>query len=413
MHTQDYDIIVIGGGLVGAGLACALGNQPVRVAVVEAFPFDAADQPSFDARTVAMSYTSKVIFDSLGLWADIQQQGATPIKRIHVSDRKHSGLTHLDCREQHVEALGYVVETRILGRVLGQHIPAFANVDYLCPATLESVSVTQHEARVTLMQDGQQRVLTTRLVVAADGGRSLVRQQAGVQSWQVGYNQTAVIANVAMDKPHDNIAYERFTDTGPMALLPSSHPENPDSLYALVWTVRDDQRDALLALDDAAFLARLQDRFGPRAGRFIKVSQRHDYPLSMMLAKEHVRQRLAFIGNAAHTMHPVAGQGFNLGLRDAAALAQIIMDAQRAGRDAGDLQVLQEYAAWRRSDHLQAMGFTDGLVRLFSSRLPPIILARNVGLLALDVLPGLKRIVTRQAMGYVGKLTRLARGLPL
>lgn len=418
MEPCDYDIVIVGGGLVGASLACALGDQPLRIAVIETASFDADDQPSFDARTVALAYTSQVIFSSLGVWDAISQLGVTPIQRIHVSDRKHSGLSHLDCADQAVEALGYVVDTRILGQVLGQRMLSFDNIDYLCPASLESVSFAQNEARVSIRQDDQLKVLTTKLVVAADGARSLVRQQAGVKSWQMGYGQTAVIANVATDQPHHNVAYERFTDTGPMALLPTTHPDNPDSMYALVWTVRDNKRDELMDLDEASFLARLQERFGPRAGRFIKASQRHAYPLAMMLAREHVRNRLAFIGNAAHSMHPVAGQGFNLGLRDVASLAQVLMDGQREQgaliqSDPGNLQLLQRYATWRRKDHIQAMGFTDGLVRLFSSRLPPLILARNVGLLALDVLPGLKQRVTRQAMGYVGKLTRLARGLPL
>ena len=413
MSQTDYDIVIVGGGLVGASLACALGDQDIRIAVIEAAPFDAIDQPSFDARTVALAEVSQVIFNSLGLWQAIEELGVTPIHQIHISDRKHSGLTHLDRAEQGVAALGYVVETRILGKVLGQRMLSLDTVDYLCPASVESVSFSQHEARVSIKAGEQDKVLTTQLVVAADGGRSVVRQQTGVKSWHMGYGQTAVIANVATDQPHGNVAYERFTDTGPMALLPTTHPDLPDSMYALVWTVKEQKRDELMALDDEAFLTRLQQRFGPRAGRFIKASQRHAYPLAMSLAREHVRHRLAFIGNAAHTMHPVAGQGFNLGLRDVASLAQVLVDGLKKNTDPGDLELLQSYAKWRRKDHLQSMGFTDGLVRLFSSRFAPLILARNVGLLALDVLPGLKQRVTRQAMGYVGKMTRLARGLRL
>ncbi|MDH5777122.1 MAG: 2-octaprenyl-6-methoxyphenyl hydroxylase [Gammaproteobacteria bacterium] len=413
MNKTDYDIVIVGGGLVGASLACALGDQDLRIAVVEAFAFDAPDQPSFDARTVALAEASQVIFETLGLWDEIEQLGVTPIQNIHISDRSHSGLTHLDSKEQGVDALGYVVEMRILGKILGQRMSTLDNVDYLCPATLEDVRFSDQHASLRIVQDQQEQEITTRLVVAADGGKSIVRQQAGVQSWQTSYGQTAVIANVATDQPHNNIAYERFTDTGPMALLPTTHPDTPDSMYALVWTVKEAKRDELLALDDAEFLQRLQQRFGVRAGRFVKASKRHAYPLSMSLAKEHVRHRLAFIGNAAHTMHPVAGQGFNLGLRDVASLAQVIVDGTQKNTDIGDLQLLQTYAKWRRKDHIQSMGFTDGLVRVFSSRFPPLMLARNVGLLALDVLPGLKHRVARQAMGYVGKMSRLARGLRL
>jgi len=413
MVNTGYDVAIIGGGLAGASLVAALDGHDLRIAVIEAAAFDAGDQPSFDARTVALSYGSKMIFSALGVWEAISELGATPIERIHISDRKHSGIAHLDCREQGVEALGYVVETRVLGQVLGQNMLVCDKVDYLCPATLQSVDIKADLAEVRYAQAGEQKTLSARLVVAADGGQSIVRQQSGIKTWQSRYGQTTIIANVVMDKPHNNLAYERFTDTGPMALLPSTHPEHPASMYALVWTVEDTQRDAILSVAEDAFLARLQERFGLRAGRFIKAGPRHAYPLGVMLAREHVRPRLAIIGNAAHTMHPVAGQGFNLGLRDVASLAQIIVDANHKQDDMGSINILQQYAKWRRKDHLQTMGFTDGLVRLFSSRFPPLVLARNLGLLALDIMPPVKNGITRHAMGYVGKLSRLARGLPL
>ena len=413
MSQVDYDMLIIGGGLAGASLASALHGHGLRIAVVEASPFDAADQPSFDARTVALAYGSRVIFDALGLWGEITQAGVTPIKHIHISDRKHSGIAHLDADAQGVKAMGYVVETRVLGQVLGRHISQCQDIDYLCPATLTSVDFATQAASVSLHHEGRERHITTRLVVAADGGQSLVRQQTGIKTLRANYGQTAIIANVVTDKPHHNVAYERFTDSGPMALLPTAQLEHADTMYALVWTVRNAQSDQIMALSDEAFLEQLQQRFGPRAGHFIKASQRFAYPLSAMLAKEHVRHRLAIIGNAAHTIHPVAGQGFNLGLRDVASLAQVLVTGLQRGDDLGDVQLLKAYAKWRRKDHLQTMAITDGLVRLFSSRFPPLILARNLGLLALDVMPSIKQVVARQAMGYVGKLSRLARGLPL
>jgi len=411
--TETYDIAIIGGGLAGASLVAALQGYPLRIAVIETTPFDAKDSPSFDARTVALSYSSKMIFSALGLWDAMEQKGVTPIERIHISDRKHSGIAHLDCREQRVDALGYVADIRVLGQVLGQNMLACKAVDYLCPAKLKSVDFKTDLADVHYEQDGEPRCLSARLVVAADGGQSLVRQQSGIKTWQSQYGQTAIITNVLMDRPHGRLAYERFTDTGPMALLPTTQPEHPESLYALVWTVADKQRDEILSLSDDAFLARLQTRFGLRAGRFIKTGQRHAYPLGVMLAREHVRPRLAIIGNAAHTMHPVAGQGFNLGLRDVSSLAQIIVDATKAQRDIGSIDVLQGYAKWRRQDHLLTMGFTDALVRVFSSHFLPMVVARNIGLLTLDIMPPLKKQIARQAMGYIGKLSRLARGLPL
>ncbi|MDH5445258.1 MAG: 2-octaprenyl-6-methoxyphenyl hydroxylase [Gammaproteobacteria bacterium] len=411
--SKSYDIAIIGGGLVGASLVAALRGQGLHIAVIEATAFHAKDSPSFDARTVALSYGSKMIFSALGLWEAIANEGVTPIERIHISDRKHSGLARLDCRDQKVEALGYVADIRILGKVLGQNMLDCKDADYVCPASLTSVDFRADTAVVNYEQDGKEQSLTARLVIAADGGQSLVRQQSGIGTWQSQYGQTAVIANVVMDKPHHNLAYERFTDTGPMALLPTTHPDHPDNMYALVWTVADDKREEILSLDEDAFIERLQSRFGIRAGQFIKVGPRHAYPLSVMLAREHVRPRLAIIGNAAHTMHPVAGQGFNLGLRDVASLSQIIVDALKQKQDIGSISILKGYATWRRKDHLQTMGFTDGLVRLFSSRLLPVIAARNLGLLAMDVMPPVKQAITRHAMGYVGKLSRLARGIPL
>ncbi len=413
MADTTYDVAIIGGGLAGASLVAALQGQGLRIAVIEATAFDAIDSTSFDARSVALSYSSRMIFSALGVWDAIQQRGATPIERIHISDRTHSGLAHLDCREQGVAALGYVVDIRVLGQVLGQQMLACDKVDYLCPATLQHVEFKSDLAEVCYLQAGKEQTLSARLVVAADGGQSLVRQQSGIKTWQSQYGQTAIIANVVTDKPHGHLAYERFTDTGPMALLPTTHADHPTSMYALVWTVEDAQREAILSLSDDEFLTRLQDRFGRRAGCFIKTGPRHAYPLGVMLAREHVRPRLAIIGNAAHTMHPVAGQGFNLGLRDVASLAQVIVDAMKQQADIGSISILQTYAKWRRQDHLQTMGFTDGLVRVFSSHFLPLIVARNLGLLALDVIPPLKRGIARHAMGYVGKLSRLARGLPL
>lgn len=417
----DYDLVIVGGGLVGASLACSLGASELKIAVIEAAPFisnsSQKDQPpyksSFDARTVALAEGSQQIFQSLGLWEQITRLGATPIKKIHISDRGHAGVSRLDSEQEGVDALGYVVETRVLGQVLTNALSKLTNVELLCPAQLKQLEFSQASAQLTYEQDGEQKSLRTQLVVAADGGQSISRQLTGVKVFETDYGQHAVIANVAMDKPHNNIAYERFTDTGPLALLPSTAPEDTDNVFALVWTVESDKSNEVAGWDEATFLKELQDRFGTRAGKFIKASPRHVYPLKFMHAREHVRPHLGFIGNAAHTLHPVAGQGFNLGLRDVATLAQVLTDARASGMQLGDMRVLKQYAQWRKRDHWQTSFVTDGLVRLFSSRLPPLMLARNLGLVALDMMPSVKHVVARHAMGYVGKLSRLARGLPL
>ncbi len=412
-RQTDYDVVIIGGGMVGASLACALGNTPLRIAVIEAAPAGAELQPSFDARTVALAYGSRVIFDSLGLWQAIEALGVTPIKKIHVSDRGHLGSTHLDCESEGVDALGYVVETRVLGEVLRTAMGKSGNVSVYCPASLEQLVVDDNRAQLVINRQGQTETLSTRLLVGADGGDSQVRQLLGMRTFRIDYGQYAVIANVATDRPHRNIAYERFTATGPMALLPSHDVQDKQDIYALVWTVSESERDSVLALDDSGFLHQLQQRFGQRAGRFVKAGSRHVYPLGWMQSREHVRPRAAIIGNAAHTLHPVAGQGFNLGLRDVAVLAQVIVDAVKAGRDPGELQLLQTYASWRKRDQLQTALMTDGIVRVFSSAFPPLALVRNIGLTLFDILPPLKHTLARHAMGFIGKLPRPARGLHL
>jgi len=413
-ESTDYDVLIVGGGLVGASLACSLRASALRVAVLEAHPLRADDQPSFDARTVALSYGSRRIFSAMGLWEAIEAEGVEPIRRIHVSDRGHLGATRLDCREQGVEALGYVAESRVLGKALAAGLAGADNVELLCPAGLEALEFHADHVGVRFVRDGQVQRVTTRLIVAADGGNSTVRRLTGIKAWEVGYGQTAVIANVVTERAHEQVAYERFTDTGPMALLPTRAPAGAEGrCSALVWTVRDAQREAIMALDDETFLARLGERFGHRVGAFERVSRRHAYPLTLLRVREHVRSRLAIIGNAAHTLHPVAGQGFNLGLRDVAVLAQVLVDGAGAGRDPGELELLREYLRWRRRDQLQTAVFTDGLVRVFSTGFTPIAALRNAGLVAVDLLPPARRLLARHAMGLLGHLPRMGRGLPL
>ena len=416
MTATEYDILVVGGGMVGSSLAAALSqvvDSHLRIAVVESSPFNSSQQPSFDARTVALSDSSRVIFQTLGLWDEMVALGVMPIKQIHVSDRGHIGSTHMDADQQGVTALGYVVETRVIGEVLTQYIDKSENIDLICPAKVENFESTTDMATVSINRDGQINRLQAKLVVAADGGESHLRELAGIKMLNMDYGQHAVIANVRCDQPHQHIAYERFTDSGPIALLPNCDPMGSDKSYALVWTEKPLQAEEIAALDDEAFLSRLQQRFGRRAGNFCKAGSRTVYPLKFQQARESVRPRLAIIGNAAHSLHPVSGQGFNLGLRDAAVLAQVIVDVHRKGEDPGKLEHLQDYVRWRRRDQWQTALSTDSLVRIFSNDFPPLALARNLGLLALDILPPLKKRLARHAMGYIGKQPRLSRGLPL
>ncbi len=420
-NNTDFDLIIIGGGLVGASLACALENSSLRIAIIEAFPFKSDDseyQPAFDARSVALSYTSKQVFDGMGVWSSINKLGVAAIKKIHVSDRGHAGVTRLNAEDENVEALGYVVETRVIGKALFDKLNKQENLTLIAPAKLRDFDLSSEFASATIEitnTDGlvENKTITTKLLVAADGDDSVVRRLSGVRIKQRNYEQSAIIANIATDQPHLNQAFERFTDSGPLALLPMAATEKEKNRYSLVWTINSSEQEVMMNWSDETFLEKLKARFGVRAGRFIHVSPRHSYPLSLMRAKEHVRERLAIIGNAAHTLHPVAGQGFNLGLRDVAALSQVIIDASRENKDIGSLDNLKIYSDWRKRDHIQTAMATDGLVRLFSNNILPIAALRNLGLLVVDLVPPLKKAFARHAMGFVGKLPRLGRGLKL
>jgi 2-octaprenyl-6-methoxyphenol hydroxylase len=405
--VNEYDMLIVGGGLVGASLVRALQGRGLRIAVVESVQFETRTEAGYDDRAIALAQGTQRIFSSLGLWPALAGE-ATPIHRIHVSDRGHCGFTRIDREEEGLPALGYVVPARVLGQVLGDCARGNASVDVYCPATLADLFLGAEVARARLVQEGVSRTLEARLVVAADGAGSAVRDRLGIPVTERDYGQTAVIANVTAQLSHRNVAFERFTDTGPLAVLPMS-----EGRCAVVWTVDSRQSDEVMSLSDSEFLGRLQERFGYRLGRLERVGRRHAYALRLVKARESVRHRLALVGNAAHTLHPIAGQGFNLGVRDVAVLAEVLVDALAEGRDPGDLGVLNRYGDWRRTDHQRVTVFTDVLARLFRLPLPALGVARAAGMLALDLLPPAKRLLTRLTMGRSGRLPRLARGLPL
>ncbi len=406
MHT-DFDILIIGGGLVGASLACALRDSGLHLGVIEAVPLVASSQPGYDDRTLALAYGSKRIFETMHVWEGIAPE-ATSIERIHISDRGHFGAARLTAVEAGLPALGYVVPSRALGAALLKVLEGSRQIDWLCPAEMRDIRVTPEHAAVTVHHDGKDKTLTARLVIAADGAHSAVRQAMGIEAQRTEYRQTAIVTTVTASLPHGNSAYERFTDTGPLALLPQRRND-----CAVVWSARADEVQTILGWSDAEFLRRLQERFGDRLGTFTRLGRRASYPLALTRVPEQVRPRLALIGNAAHTVHPVAGQGFNLGLRDVAAMADILADARRAGNDIGDLAVLRRYADWRRRDNQVISLFTNGLIRIFTNNIFPLTLLRSAGLLAVDLMPGVKRGFVRVTSGLAGKLPRLARGLPL
>jgi 2-octaprenyl-6-methoxyphenol hydroxylase len=411
---SDFDLVIVGGGLVGGSLACALRGSGLRVCSLEAVTPEAASQPSYDERVIALAWGSRGILEGIGLWRYIAS-GAEAIHHIHISERGGFGFSHLDRAEQGVDALGYVAPARLLGAAIRAALgaePEAGGITVLCPARLLELRRQPDGLDLEVAVAGTSRLLRTRLLVAADGGDSFVRKRLGLSVRERPYGQDAVITTVTPDRPQPHTAFERFTDTGPLALLPMT-----EGRWSVVWTVREAETQALLRLSEAAFLARLQDRFGYRLGGLTRLGRRAAYPLRQVMAREPVGDRLVLVGNAAHTLHPVAGQGFNLGLRDVAALAEVLAATAQDGSDPGGSAVLEDYRRWRQRDQAGAALVTDALARLFVNPWGPLRLARDLGLVGLDLVPGARRALARRFMGTGseagGRAPRLSRGLSL
>lgn len=412
MSTRDYDIVIAGGGMIGTSLALALAPLALRVAVVEAVPRRAVAQPSFDDRSTALSRSTQRTFEAMGLWDRIVA-ASTPIRSIHVSDQGRFGFSHIEAEEQQVEALGYVVINRVLGAVLQDALDAAEGVDVICPATIVDVELEPEAASVVIRDDADKtRSLTCDLLVAADGANSAVRDMLGITASKSSYGQRAVIGNLLPEKDIDHVAYERFTEQGPLAILPIA-----DGRAGFVWTVSEDDAERVMALDDAEFLDELQQQFGYRLGAFSKVGKRASYPLVLSKALRLTATRSVLIGNSAHGLHPVSAQGFNLGMRDVAAIVDCIADSAMATPPGGDTAaiaaLLDEYANWRRADQKKLVRFTDGLVKLFGSDRRPLRALRGIGMLGFDLIPGVRSAFARHTMGLAGRLPRLSRGVPV
>ena len=383
-------IAIIGGGLVGASLALALqaGARAKQWKIVLIEPYAPGDsyQPSYDARASALSYGSQQIYRRLGLWDAIAPR-AEAIHDIHISDRGRFAAARLNANEESVPALGYVVENAWLGHCLWAALDSDV-VEWRCPARVEKMQALSDGYRLDL-DDGSS--VDCDLAILADGGRSSLREQLGIHAQNTPYGQTALISNISTALPHQGMAFERFTDDGPMALLPL-----PDNRCVLIWTREPHEAQRLYALPDKQFIQELQDCFGYRLGAIQQVGTRHLYPLSLIESSEQVRTNLAVLGNAAHSLHPVAGQGYNLSLRDSIALADCLL----SGPDIpGDLATLQRFQNNQKLDQELTIGFSDRVTRLFSNAKPLLAGGRNLGLLGLDLVPPAKRWFARQAMG--------------
>jgi len=400
--SDDAELLIAGGGLNGLLLGIACAGAGLEVVLVDREDPAVMLEQGFDGRSSAIAYGSQQVLSALGLWPAIAAD-AEPILEIRVADDNAPFFLHYDHRELSTDApLGWIVENRVLRRALIEHARSLPSLVFLAPLEVGVIETWPALAEAAL-SDG--RRMTVRLIAAADGAASPLRRSAGIRTVDWRYPQTAIVTTVRHDRPHAGIAVEHFLPAGPFAILPMT-----GSRSSIVWTERAELAAGLLALPDAAFAAELAARFGEFLGAVEPIGPRWSYPVGLMLAERYVARRLALVGEAAHLIHPIAGQGLNLGIRDVAALAEIVIDARRLGLDIGDDALLRRYQQWRRLDAVLLAGVTDGLNRLFSNSIAPLRLIRDLGLAAVDRLPPLKRFLMRDAMGITGDLPRLVRG---
>lgn len=412
---NDYQVIIVGGGLAGTSLGLGLAGAGLRVAVLDRQDARAQKAEAFDGRSSALSRASRNILDSIGVWSNLEA-AAEPILDIRVSDGRIGRapspfFLHYDHRDADPEGedlpMGHIVENRETRTALLASVAAAESLDYLAPCEVTQTLRGPEGVEVRLL-GGES--LRARLLVAADGKFSRLRKEAGIAAMSWDYGQDGIVATVAHGKPHEGVAHEHFLPSGPFALLPMVGSEAEPYRSSLVWTEKRSLVPAIMALEEEAFNGELQRRFGDSLGKLRLASRRWNYPLSLSQARTYRAERLALLGDAAHAMHPIAGQGLNLALRDVAALAEILVDGVRLGQDPGDAMLLARYERWRRLDATVLLAATDGLNRLFSKDLPGLRLARDLGLAAVDRLPPLKRLFMRHAMGLLGDLPRMVKG---
>lgn len=405
MTETMHDVLIVGGGLVGASLACALHGSGIDVALAEASTGQTQAAPSFDERNLALARASRNALTALGVWKHVASK-PSPIERIHVSSRGDFGAVRLTASDYGLDAFGAVVVARELGAALEARLTQLDALVRYRPARVTALEQGPDRVVVSMqMAHGEQRI-ATRLIVAADGTESAARAQLGIDVDRHDYAQTLFVSTVQCERAHAQVAYERFTESGPVALLPLAGQHTMGSIC----TVPASQAPAITALDDDGYRELLQQRFGWRLGRLQRVGGRSAYPLQRVCAKALTAKRAVVVGNAAQTLHPIGAQGFNLGLRDVLTLAEELASAQRDGRDPGSATLLERYAQRRRVDRDATLEFSDGLVRLFSNRFAPLRALRSLGLLALDCVPGMSDGLVAGAMGFRDDVPRLARG---
>jgi 2-octaprenyl-6-methoxyphenol hydroxylase len=396
--STSFDVVIIGAGMAGLSLVHLLAaniKQGLKVALVERFELptvssDQTDQPpSFDGRATAISYGSQQIFSQLGIWEKVKD-AACAIESIQVSDQGRFGQTHIKHTDASVDALGYIIRNRALGQGLMAGLPQ--EVAVFAPNSVTTIEISEQQKASLTLATGE--TLNAELVVMADGGRSDLAKQLGIQQQRQSYKTHALVTSVRIDRSHQHCAYERFTEAGPIALLPLAEDE-----FAVVWTLADDLIEEYLAADEKTLIERLQQAFGYRAGRIIAMGERASYPLALVKAQEQIRPHVVLLGNAAHSLHPVAGQGFNLALRDAAALAEQVNLAYANGTSIGEWSVVQSYYKQQQLDQRNTVMGSDVLPRLFGQKNALLRLSRDAGLIGLTLSPTARKLFTRQAMG--------------
>ncbi len=398
--TLDYDLVIVGGGIVGLTLASALKDSGLRIALVEAKPESAAIARG---QAYHINLMSSRIYAGLGLWDQMRPQ-VNPIEQIHLSDADFSQVVQFGQRDLGTAVLGYVAAHGVVLEALQADLRAAAHVTYLCPVEVRRRVEHVDSVVLEVNQAGEHKEIRARLVVGADGMRSPLRQQAGISTWGWQYWQSCVVAFVQPEKSHRNIAYERFWPSGPFAILPL-----PQNLCRIVWTAPRAEAEALLALDEAQFLAILQERYGSQMGELSLVGDRYVFPVHLMHSRQYTQSRLVLIGDAAHCCHPVGGQGVNLGIRDAAVLAEVLRAAHESGEDIGDRQILRRYEHRRKLENWVILGFTDFLNRLFSNTFLPLVLLRRLGLVLMQGIPPLKKLALRLMTGLLGRVPHVAQ----
>ena len=397
---HDYDILIVGGGLAGNCLALALKDAGLHMAIIEANTREQLQSSPAGDRALALSAGTVKMLQALNIWKDIETK-ATAIKDIHISDRGHFGKARLSAKKQGVEALGYVISARDIETHVAERVEQ-SGIEQISPAWVAGLMSGLESVNVNVKQKKKSLHLTAKLLVGADGGQSSVRRLLDIPQHVTEYGQTALVTTVTSSLPHNNVAFERFTESGPLAMLPINNEE-----CSVVWTRSTEDAEELMSFSEEDFILQLQKCFGYPLGLLGLTTPRRAFPLSLIRAESMVLGRVVIIGNAAHQLHPVAGQGFNLGMRDVVQLAEMIIKQQKNNADIGEPAFLETYAEIRQKDHDQTIGFTDNLVKIFSSDWLPLAATRSVSLAVMDHIPIAKSLLAKHAMGLAGRLPRV------